>query len=200
MRKCFQVTICKSWFWVNKSKHFSKILSCNVPWQDWPNILNPFEKSAYQRWFAIWDITYWFSNAKPSWTCRIDGNITYLSFEVFSQEFYSHLNGCLNGISVLFTTKFDKTFRYGNCTFSLFPPSMKLIGFQNDFAAERWFLWIISHSQIFRTCWCLSTECDIPISLMQWIVGVLSDMTLMFYDLSLQMTLGLVKFPSAQGH
>lgn len=45
-------------FLVNKSNHLSKILSCNVPWQDWPNIINLFEKSAYERWFSKWDITY----------------------------------------------------------------------------------------------------------------------------------------------
>ena len=98
MRKCFQVIIYMSWFWLDKSKNFSNILSCNIYLQDWPNIKNSFEKSAYQSWFS----KYWFYNAWRSWICRIYWIITYPILEISSQEFYSDFSGCLNGVSVPF--------------------------------------------------------------------------------------------------
>ena len=103
MRKCFQSTICRSWFWLDKCKNFGNILSCNISWQYWPNIKKLFEKSPCQRWFSKWDITYWFYNDWQRWTYRIDWTITYPSLELFSYEFYSRLSGSLNGISVPFT-------------------------------------------------------------------------------------------------
>ena len=98
MRKCFQVIIYMSWFWFDKSKNFSNILSCNIYLQDWPSIKNSFEKSAYQSWFS----KYWFYNAWQSWICRIDWIKTYPILEISSQEFYSDFSGCLNGVSVPF--------------------------------------------------------------------------------------------------
>ena len=41
MRKCFQITICKNWFGLDKSKNFGNIPSGNVSQQGWPNIKNP---------------------------------------------------------------------------------------------------------------------------------------------------------------
>ena len=40
------------------------------------------------------------------------------SLKEFSQEFFSHLSSCLNGIDVPFTTKFDKPFDMGIVPFS----------------------------------------------------------------------------------
>ena len=66
-----------------------------------------------------------------------------------------------------------KVFKYG-------PEITPYLGtFHAVWAAERWFLWLITHYQIFRTWWWHSIECDVPNLLMQWIAVVMSDMTLM---------------------
>ena len=88
-------------------------------WQSWPNIKKPFDKSANQRWFFKWDITYWFHDFLQSWMCTIDWTITYPSF---SQKFYFHLSGCLSRISVPFTTKSDTPFDMGNVPFPCYHP------------------------------------------------------------------------------
>ena len=115
MRKCFRFVICKSWFWLHKSKNFNNIPSCNISWLGRPNIKSPFEKPAYQRWFSKWDITYWFYNAWQTWTWRIDWTITYPSLKEFSKEFYSYLSG--------WSTKHDKPFAMGIVPFFCFHSS-----------------------------------------------------------------------------
>ena len=57
--------------------------------------------------------------------------------------------------------------------------SATVFSFPGMWAAERWFLLIIAYSQIARTWWWHSIECDVPILLIQWITVVLSDMVLM---------------------
>ena len=133
MRNCFQVTICKSWFWLENVKALvtSQVVTCLG--KACPILKNSLEKSAYQRSFSHGDITCWFYNTWQNWTCRMKWklNCNYTSLEVFIQEFYLHLSGCLNGICVPFTTNLRNLLIWcGNCIFSLFPLSMKQIEFK----------------------------------------------------------------------
>ena len=90
-----------------------------IVWSLWPVVKH---KSIANLWESVFSV-FWFYNAWENWTCRIGWTITYHSLEVFSYEFYSHLNGYLNRISVPCMTKLDKTFGMGiaplSCSHSL---------------------------------------------------------------------------------
>ena len=114
MRNCFQITICKSWFSLDKSK---TLVTSQVPtYRGKAGLIlkTPLRSLHTKRDFPngtlhtcfLWCLT-------QSWTCRIDWTITYPSLEVFSQEFYFHLSNYLNDISVPFTKKRDKAFNVG---------------------------------------------------------------------------------------
>ena len=121
MRKCFQVIIYMSWFWLDKSKNFSNILSCNISLQDWPNSKNPFKQSAYQSWtkdcLTKLNLQNWLNyNLPHSWNIQ--------SRILFRFQWLFEWDQCT------FHELTWPTFRYGNFTNSLFPIPMKLIVFQ----------------------------------------------------------------------
>ena len=102
-----------------------------ISWHSWLNIKNPFKNPEFQKWFSIWSITYWFYSAWQRWTCRIDWSINQ-SWSIQSKILLQS-EWLLEWDQ---STFHDKTFRCGNCAFSLFPLSMKLIGCQEHLDSD----------------------------------------------------------------
>ena len=150
MLKCSQITICKNWFWLDKSKNFGNIPSGNIACQGWPNIKTllrnlhtkgDFPNGTLPTGFIMLDkaeraeltelqptlvLKYWVKNSIPI-------------------SVVASMDQCT------FHDKTWQTFQHGSCTFFLFPFSMKLIGFQEHLLTMICFLqraWQMNHQHV----------------------------------------------------